>query len=105
MEFTLLYKNDKLQTTMFSWKGEKLPNDSAIGPRSKVKFVAAWFSLTRGTFGLTLKPKLMQVMFKEEENQFETCLFDVEAGEVEKPICLNPDLGYDENDDSSHTDN
>ena len=44
---------------MFSWKGEKLPNDSEIGPRSRVKFVVAQFSLTRGTFGLTLKPKLM----------------------------------------------
>ena len=106
MEFTLLYKNDKLQTTMFSWEGEKLPNDSAIGPRSKVKFVAAWFSLTRGTFGLTLKPKLMQVMFKEEENQFDTCLLtsDDEFSEpsYEKPICLNPDFGYDENDDTDN---
>lgn len=37
---------------MFSWKGEKLPNDSDIAPRSRVKFVAAWFSLTRGTSGL-----------------------------------------------------
>ena len=44
---------------MFSWKGEKLPNDSEIDPRSRVKFVVAQFSLTRGTFGLTLKPKLM----------------------------------------------
>lgn len=37
MEFTLFYKNDKLETTMFSWDGKKLPNDSEIGPRSQVK--------------------------------------------------------------------
>ena len=100
------------------WK--KLPNDSEICPRSRVKFVAALFSLTRGTFGLTLEPKLMQIMFKPEENHFDTCLLDsddespeetdggvckrVTEGYVpksplsEKPICLNPDLGYDESD-------
>ena len=76
---------------------KKLPNDTGIGPRSKVKFVAALFSLTRGTFGLTLKPKLMQIMFKPEENHFDTCLFDSDE-ETEKPIPLNPDLGYDESD-------
>ena len=63
MEFTLFYKNDKLETTIFDWDGKKLPNDSEIGSRLRVKFVAALFSLTRGTFGLTLKPKLMQIMF------------------------------------------
>ena len=99
MEVTLFYKNYKLQTSMISWKGEKLPNDSEIGPRSRVKFIAAWFSLTRGTFGLTLKPKLMQIMFKPEENHFDTCLFEeTDDEETEKPICLNPDLGYDESD-------
>ena len=76
MEFTLFYKNDKLETTIFHWDGKKLPNDSEIGPRSRVKFVAALFSLTRGTFGLTLKPKLMQIMFRPEENHFDTCLFE-----------------------------
>ena len=100
MEFTLFYKNDSLQTTMFSWDGDKLPNDSEIGPNSRVKFIAAWFSLTRGTFGLTLKPKLMQVMFKKEENQFHTCLFNTDSDEKLEPVVsLNPDLGYDENDD------
>ena len=111
MEFTLFYKNDKLETTIFDWDGKKLPNDSEIGSGSRVKFVAALFSLTRGTFGLTLKPKLMQIMFKPEENHFDTCLLDSDDeppeetdGGVcksplsEKPICLNPDLGYDESD-------
>ena len=94
MEFTLFYKNDKLETTIFDWAGNKLPNDTGIGPRSKVKFVVALFSLTRGTFGLTLKPKLMQIMFKPEENHFDTCLFEeTDDEETEKPICLNPDLG------------
>ena len=96
MEFSLFYKNDCLQTTMFSWSGEKLPNDSEIGPHSRVKFTAAWFSLTRGTFGLTLKPKLMQVKFKKEENQFDTCLFNTDSDEELEPVVsLNPDLGYD----------
>ena len=104
MEFTLFYKNDKLETTIFDWDGKKLPNDSEIGSRSRVKFVAALFSLTRGTFGLTLKPKLMQIMFKPEENHFDTCLLD---SDDEGQPCAEPpeppdeppeetDLGYDE---------
>ena len=46
MEFTLFYKKDRLETKMFSWKGEKLPNDSDNKAKSRVKFIAAWFSLT-----------------------------------------------------------
>ena len=100
MEFTLFYKNDRLETTIFDWAGKKLPNDSEISPRSRVKFVAALFSLTRGTFGLTLKPKLMQIMFKPEENHFDTCLLGSDDEPLyEKPISLNPDLGYDESGD------
>ena len=76
MEFTIFYKNDKLATSIFHWDGKTLPNDTVVGPRSRVKFIAALFSLTRGTFGLTLKPKLMQVMFNPEENHFDTCLFE-----------------------------
>ena len=74
MEFSLFYKNDKLKAFFFSWDKTKLDIDAKIGPRSEVKFVAAWFSLSRGNFGLTLKPKLMQVMFKEKENIFQQCL-------------------------------
>jgi len=62
-----------------------------------------WFSLSRGNFGLTLKPNLMQVMFKEKENVFEECLLDSDENDEEKvePIALNnPDSGFDENDDS-----
>ena len=51
----------------------------------------------------------MQIRLKPEENHFDTCLFDSnEDGETdggvcksplyEKPVCLNPDLGYDESD-------
>lgn len=47
MEFALFYKNARLQTTIFSWDSEKLPNDSNIDPKRRVKFIAAWFSLTR----------------------------------------------------------
>ena len=48
----------------------------------------------------------MQVMFKSEENHFDTCLLEETDNEgqpcaeppeeIEKLICLNPDLGYDE---------
>ena len=109
MEFTLFYKNDRLETNFFSWDKTKLDNDVKIGPRSEVKFIAAWFSLSRGTFGLTLKPKLMQIIFREPEKVFEKCLFDsddeetivVESNEVEPIAYNNPDYGFDENDDSS----
>ena len=55
-------------------------------------------------------------MLKPEENHFDTCLFDSdeetdggvcksgsqvarpESPLYEKPVCLNPDLGYDESD-------
>ena len=88
-----------MQIYIFDWEGNKLPNETEIGPRSRVKFVAALFSLSRGTFGLTLKPKLMQIRLKPEENHFDTCLFDSdEDEETEKPVCLNLDLGYDESD-------
>ena len=43
----------------------------------------------------------MQIMFKPEDNHFDTCLLDSDdepPEETEKPICLNPDLGYDESD-------
>jgi len=86
----------------------KLDIDTKIGPKSEVKFIAAWFSLSRGTFGLTLKPKLMQVMFKEKENIFQQCLFDsddeekvpvvVDSDEVESIVYNNSDYGFDEND-------
>ena len=44
----------------------------SIGPRSEVKFIAAWFSITTGTFGSTLKPKLMQVSYREQEDLLKT---------------------------------
>jgi len=55
MEFTLFYKNDKLETSFFAWDRQKLDIATKIGSRSEVKFIAAGFSLSRGTFGLTLK--------------------------------------------------
>ena len=64
-------------------KKKKIPYESVtIGPRSKVKFIAAWFSISSGTFGLTLKPKLMQVMFKEEENIFNEFILEEEVNNV-----------------------
>ena len=101
MEFTLFYRNDKLQPSFFTWDKENIEYESvSIGSRSKVKFIAAWFSLTTGTFGATLKPKLMQVTFEEEENVFNNFLLDDDEEMTEPVICLNPDLGCDENDDS-----
>ena len=95
MEFTLFYKNDCLQTTMFSWDGKMLQNDQTeIGPNSRVKFIAGWFSLSRGTFGLTLKPKLMQIKFKPENIIFDSFLL-ADSEEEEKDIFyVNP---YHEN--------
>ena len=40
----------------------------------------------------------MQIMFKPEENHFDTCLLEDSDEENEKHISLNPDLGYDESD-------
>ena len=91
MEFALYYKGDKVQTKIFNWNSEPLPSEkyTEVGSQSEVKFIAAWFSLSRGTFGLTLKPKLMQVRFRERENPFSECLLgDSETEEWEE--------GYDE---------
>ena len=105
MEFSLFYKGDKLQTKFFSWEGEKLDSKTKIGPFSKVKFIAAWFSLWRGTCGLSLKPKLMQIVYRERENIYDECLLEVEEREnadcnLEPVAYNNPDYGFDENDDS-----
>ena len=89
MEFALYYKGDKLQTKIFDAKSQRVEYYTEVGPQSQVKFIAAWFSLSRGTFGLTLKPKLMQVRFWERENPFNECLLgDSETEEWEE--------GYDE---------
>ena len=94
MEFALYYKGDKVQTKIFNWNSEALPSEkyTEVSPQSEVKFIAAWFSLSRGTFGLTLKPKLMQVRFRERENPFSECLLGDEEEEVKE---LDWD-GYDE---------
>ena len=85
MEFSLFYRNDRLDTKFFTWDRKKIEYESVkIGPRSRVKFIAAWFSLTTGTFGATLKPKLMQLAFKEEEDIFNNFILDDEED-------LNPD--------------
>ena len=55
-----------------------------IGPRNTVKFIAAWFSITTGNFGATLKPKIMQVTFLEEENIFDKFLLDDDEEEDEE---------------------
>ena len=89
MEFTLFYRNDRLGTSFFTWHREKIKYESvSIGPRSRVKFIAAWFSLSTGTFGATLKPKLMQVTFKEED-LFNKFLLDDDGIETEAVISLN----------------
>ena len=86
MEFALYYKGDKLQTKIFNWKSEPIPSEkyTEVGSQSEVKFIAAWFSLSRGTFGLTLKPKLMQVRFRERENPFSECLLNDSEEEEEE---------------------
>ena len=85
MEFSLFYRNDRLDTKFFTWDRKKIEYESVkIVPRSRVKFIAAWFSLTTGTFGATLKPKLMQLAFREEEYIFNNFILDDEED-------LNPD--------------
>ena len=70
MDFTLLFRNDRIATRFFTWKGQKLGYESVkIWPQSKVKFIAAWFHITTGTFGSAIKPKLMQVTYREEEEE------------------------------------
>ena len=77
MEFNLFFRNDILATRFFTWEREYLGYESVkIGPRSKVKFIASWFSITTGTFGATLKPKLMQVSYREEEDLFNNFILD-----------------------------
>ena len=86
MEFALYYKGDKVQTKIFNWNSEPIPSEkyTEVSPQSEVKFIAAWFSLSRGTFGLTLKPKLMQVRFRERENPFNNCLLNDSEEEEEE---------------------
>ena len=73
MEFKFFYRNDILFTTFYTWDKEKIEKVE-LGPRNTVKFIAAWFSITTGNFGATLKPKIMQVTFREEENIFDKFL-------------------------------
>ena len=90
MEFSLFFRNDRIATKFFTWDGEKkLEYDSVkIGPNSKVKFIASWFSITTGTFGATLKPKLMQVSYREVEDIFDNFILDDE----EEDLSIGSDL-------------
>ena len=91
MEFSLFYKNDRLQTTMFSWDGKMLQSaETEIGPFSRVKFIAGWFALSRGAFGLTLKPRLMQIKFKPENIIFDSFLLSDSEEEEKEIIYVNP---------------
>ena len=86
MEFALYYGGGKLITKIFDAESQPLPSVkyTQVGPQSQVKFIAARYSLSRGTFGLTFRPKLMQVGFRERENPFnEFLLGDSETEEEE----------------------
>ena len=90
MEFNLFFRNDILATRFFTWEREYLGYESVkIGPRSEVKFIAAWFSSTTGTFGATLKPKLMQVSYREQEDLFKDFILDDD--EEEEVISIGSD--------------
>ena len=83
MEFSPFFRNDRIATKFYTWDGENLGYDSVkIGPKSKVKFIASWFSITTGTFGATLKPKLMQVSYREVEDIFDNFILDDDKEEV-----------------------
>ena len=98
MEFALFFQKDRLATKIFDWKCQPLPpvNYTEVGPQSQVRFIAAWFSLSRGTFCLTLKPKLMQVRFNERENPFEGCLLGDSEEQEDVGVWDNYGEGYDE---------
>ena len=91
-------KETNYKKKFFSWEGEKQDIDIKIGPFSRVKFIAARFSVSRGTFGLTLKPKLMQIKYQERDNIFEECLLDSDDEKVEPIVYNNPDYGFDDSD-------
>ena len=76
MEFALFYQKDKLATKIFDWKSQPIENYTEVGPEA----------LSRSTFGLTLKPKLMQVRFKERENPFNECLLGDSEEEEEEDV-------------------
>ena len=83
MEFNLFFKNDRIATKFFTWDGENLGYDSVkIGSKSKVKFIASWFSITTGTFGATIKPKLMQVSYREQEDLFDNFILDDDEEDI-----------------------
>ena len=90
MEFNLFFRNDRIATKFYTWDGEKkLEYESVkIGPNSKVKFIASWFSITTGTFGATLKPKLMQASYQEVEDIFDNFILDDE----EEDLSIGSDL-------------
>jgi len=96
MDFSLFYKNDRLEKQFFSWDKTKLDIDTKIGPKSEVKFVTLTLS---GHIWVTLKPKFMQIIFREPENVFDKCLFDSDEetnDEVEPIVYNNPDYGFDD---------
>ena len=83
MEFNLFFRNDRIATKFFTWDGENLGYDSVkIGSKSKVKFIASWFSITTGTFGATIKPKLMQVSYREQEDLFDNFILDDDEEDI-----------------------
>ena len=90
MEFALDFQGEELKTKFFDAKSKRTDNYSAVKSQSQVKFIAAWFSLSRGPCGLALKPKLMQVRFWERENPFSECLLSDSESEEEE------EEGYDE---------
>ena len=86
MEFALYFQGERLKTKIFDAKSQPVEYYTEVLPQSQVKFIAAWFSLSRGTFGLTLKPKLIQVRYREGENPFNECLLRQKNG---KKVMMN----------------
>ena len=93
MEFALYFQKERLKTKIFDAKSQPVEYYTEVGPKSQVKFIAARFSLSRGTFGLTLKPKLMQVRFRERENPFNECLLGDSEEEEEEEEEEGEDVG------------
>ena len=66
---------DPNEISIFNKKGEKIYE--GVTPHSTVSIIARWHSLCRGSFGLSLKPKVNQIRLFGNMNKLpEICLLE-----------------------------
>ena len=104
MEFKLFYRDDKLQTRFFTHDKKSIEYENVkIGSRSEVKFIAAWFSITTGTFGSTIKPKLMQIIYSEPDSIFNDFILDSDNEEDEENEDEDYNINYEDENEFYNT--